>query len=232
MKIEKEARFPTVDEHVPNVNSATTTLALADADSEFLLKATKRLPAASEFNAPVTVDLNGAVVLRAKAVEQSAPTDLVLSNSRWSGDEIRFNSNREFLARAARLGFRQVHLRGPESPAFCTVDCRSYIWALLGKEGAFAPDANATRIESPVTSTTRNTPRRSTIPMKTTNQATQPSPEQSPSILTQAESLRDSLSNALQGTRQLIATIKKRRKKNRLVESTLRSLKQLENIGA
>ncbi len=50
--------------------------------------------------------------------------------------------------------------------------------------------------------------------------------------LAKAESLRDSLSQTLTDTRELISAIKATRKQNRLVESTLRSLKQLENIGA
>ena len=48
----------------------------------------------------------------------------------------------------------------------------------------------------------------------------------------QAEALRDSLSNALSDTRDLISLIKRNQKQNRLVETTLRSLKQLEHIGA
>jgi hypothetical protein len=37
---------------------------------------------------------------------------------------------------------------------------------------------------------------------------------------------------ALSDTRDLIASIKRNQKQNRLVETTLRSLKQLEHIGA
>ena len=57
-------------------------------------------------------------------------------------------------------------------------------------------------------------------------------PDPTPSLLTQAETLRDSLSRALGDTRDLIAAIKRNQKQNRLVETTLRSLKQLEHIGA
>ena len=57
-------------------------------------------------------------------------------------------------------------------------------------------------------------------------------PEPIPGLLTQAETLRDSLSRALSDTRDLITCIKRNQKQNRLVETTLRSLKQLEHIGA
>jgi hypothetical protein len=235
LRIEREARFPAIEDQIPNDRSTATTLVLSDSDAEFLGTAMKRLPGAKEYNSPVTADLNGAVILRAKSAEQSTPTDLVLSNSERDGEEIRFSTNRKFLARAARLGFRNIHIRSAEAPAFCTDGRRSYVWALLGKDGALQPDARATRIESPVTTTTRKSNRRTAIPMTTSRQTTTPiadEPERSPNILTQAEALRDSLSQALADTRQLIATIKRRRKQNRLVESTLRSLKQLESVGA
>ena len=57
-------------------------------------------------------------------------------------------------------------------------------------------------------------------------------PEPAPGLLAQAETLRDSLSQALSDTRDLITGIKRNQKQNRLVETTLRSLKQLEHIGA
>ncbi|MCC9606215.1 hypothetical protein LOC68_18995 [Blastopirellula sp. JC732] len=44
LKINKDARFPRVDEHVPDPNAATTTLQLADEDAQFLIKAMSRLP--------------------------------------------------------------------------------------------------------------------------------------------------------------------------------------------
>jgi len=56
--------------------------------------------------------------------------------------------------------------------------------------------------------------------------------EVNPNLLTQAETLRDSLNQALSDTRELITLIKRNQKQNRLVETTLRSLKQLEQIAS
>ena len=110
MRIEKERRFPNIDLQIPTNGSAVTTLSLSEDDIGFLLTSTKRLPGASEPNAPVTVDLNGVVAIRAIAEDQSNPTELVLSNSRRIGDELRFNTDRKFLTRAAELGFRDIQL--------------------------------------------------------------------------------------------------------------------------
>ena len=70
--------------------------------------------------------------------------------------------------------------------------------------------------------------------MPNTKRPTSPRPraEKPASVLAKAEALRDSLSVALTDTRELISVIKAKRKQNRLVETTLRSLKQLENMGA
>ena len=79
----------------------------------------------------------------------------------------------------------------------------------------------------PQTETTKATTRPAQPAVTTTTE-----PEPILSLLGQAETLRDSLSQALSDTRDLITAIKRNQKQNRLVETTLRSLKQLEHIGA
>lgn len=79
----------------------------------------------------------------------------------------------------------------------------------------------------PQTATAKATTRPAAVGATAANE-----PDQTPSLLTQAEALRDSLNRALSDTRELIAAIKRNQKQNRLVETTLRSLKQLEHIGA
>jgi hypothetical protein len=248
LRIEKERRFPNIDLQIPTNGSAATTLSLSEDDIDFLLTSAKRLPGASEPNSPVTVELNGVVAIRAVAEDQSNPTELVLSNSRRIGDELRFNTDRKFLTRAAELGFRDIQLRSNEAPAYCQDGRRAYVWALLDESGILHSNGNTTRISSPVTSISKTTQTRTTTSMTTVQPTTtrpaaaQPTvrpaataatePEPTPGLLAQAEILRDSLSQALSDTRDLIIAIKRNQKQNRLVETTLRSLKQLEHIGA
>ncbi len=249
LKIDKVRKFPNIDLQIPTQGSAATTLVLADDDVDFLLTSTKRLPGVQECNSPVTVDLNGVVAVRAAEEDHSNPTELVLSNSRRIGNEILFNTNRNFLTRAAELGFREIYLNNAEAPAYCQDDRRTYIWMLLGAEGAVTANSQTIQICSPVNSSTHNPKQRTTTVMTTsqptTSQPTTPrpvearpattvngEPDPTPTLLTQAEALRDSLSRALSDTRDLITLIKRNQKQNRLVETTLRSLKQLEHIGA
>jgi len=270
LRIEKERRFPNIDLQIPTQGTAATTLSLSDDDVEFLLTSTKRLPGAEDACSPVTVELNGVVAVRAASESRETVMELVLSNSHRRGAEVLFNTNREFLCRAAQLGFRDIQLRSNAAPAYCQDDRRIYLWALLDEESVIRASQDAIRICSPLvsesstrskgsSSTMINTPSsrsgtadvsrvasaRSAIakpadaPQAGVSQESAPQSgtsssdsDNSPNLLTQAETLRDSLSKALSETRDLISLIKRNQKQNRLVETTLRSLKQLEHIGA
>ena len=227
LKIEKERRFPDLDLQIPSRGSAATTLALAEADVAFLLESAPRLPAAE-----------GSDQIK----------ELVLSNSRRLGEEILLQTDRTLLCRAVELGFREIQLRNKTAPACCQDDRRTYLWALLDEVSVLRASDQATKISSPPVSdsspqtkvksstmvTTANSrpvfPRTSTT--STPDKVTSNELETNPNLLTQAETLRDSLSQALSDTRELITAIKRNQKQNRLVETTLRSLKQLEHIGA
>ena len=90
--------------------------------------AVPRLPSDDEFNCPVTLDLNGSVAIRAKAADQPRPTEVVLTGSDWSGEPIRINTNRKYLARAVKLGFRELFVYGDNGPMLCQ-DEPPYVWA-------------------------------------------------------------------------------------------------------
>ena len=110
----RDSPIPRVDDHLTPISESTTTLQLSDADAEFLTNAVKRLPTVDESNSPITVDLNGAVSIRAKGPEDQAPTEIVLSSSHRHGDAVRFNKNRDY---------RPVELM--PRPAQCSGRCRA-----------------------------------------------------------------------------------------------------------
>lgn len=247
LRIETAYRFPHVDDRLPQTDHAPSTLHLADGDARFLTKAITRLPASRDFNAPVTVDLNGAIAIRARGTDQPTPTELILSASRRDGDAVRFNTNRDYLARAVRLGFRTVQIFGPETPVCCRDGSRTYVWALLGRGGVINADPQATRIESPPattvsdhretqTSTARNTTR--SMPQARNHNADHDrddtvTDQQSVSeLLGAAEQLRTSLRESLTHTTALIAGLKRHRRQSKRLRSAMLSLKQLQAIDA
>ncbi|MFM9959786.1 MAG: hypothetical protein ACKV2Q_01005 [Planctomycetaceae bacterium] len=152
LNIEKSGRFPSTDNVIPDAATATTRLVLNEGDAEYLLGVVPRLPSDDDVHDPVTLDLNGRVAVLAKAVGDSPITEVVLSNSRRTGAELRWQTNRKFLARAVQLGFREVCLHGAESPVVCRDEHRVYVWALLEADKALAPTDNMVLLTSPVSS--------------------------------------------------------------------------------
>ena len=158
LKINKDGRFPDLTRHIPQLADATARCQLSAADAEFLARAIPKLPSDEEYNFPVTLDLNGSIAVRARAADQSRPTEVVLRGSSWTGEPIRINTNRKYLARALKLGFRELLAFGTKVPVVCQDDHRQYGWALLEPESAIKPADDAIRIESPQAGTDRSTP--------------------------------------------------------------------------
>ncbi|WP_145054884.1 hypothetical protein [Lignipirellula cremea] len=240
LKIEKEARFPQVDDLLPTANVAGSTLHWSDVDAAFLANAMQRLPSNDEFNRPVTVDLNGAVSVRAIGSNEAKPTEVVLTSSRRDGDAIRISTNREYLGRAARLGFRSVHLTGQESPAFCREPARTYLWAVLGKAGIIPSDPEATRIESPTSQHTTAIPQERNNAMITTKPEHAPKQVEShqtetvsvDSLIESAETVKASLRESSSQVSDLIAALKRHRRQSKTLQSALLSIRALQAIDA
>ncbi|MHC2068155.1 hypothetical protein ACYFX5_11820 [Bremerella sp. T1] len=148
LKIDKTSRFPEVDSLVPTAVHGDRLLALNDEDAAFLQQNLQHLPGTNAANSPITVDLNGKVVFRARDAEKSSACDLIMSRSRWTGKFIRFAVNRHHLARAVQLGFRNFQVDRPESPVVAKSDHRTFVWANLCQESAFPPSDDAMQVDS------------------------------------------------------------------------------------
>jgi hypothetical protein len=146
---EREGRFPDVDSIIPSTNHCKSTLQLSLADSRFLVDNLHRLPN-GDTHREVTLDLNGSVVLRAASTSTPRPAEMILRNSSKQGDDIRICSDRQFLARAASMGFSEIHLPDSESPAVARDASRTYLWMLLSPKDAIKPTDDCVRIESPL----------------------------------------------------------------------------------
>ncbi|MCA1687002.1 MAG: hypothetical protein LC745_13740, partial [Planctomycetia bacterium] len=149
LTVRGDARFPRIEQAIPDAAAVTTRLRLDPEDAAFLGRVLDRLPGADEANAPATVDLNGQVAVRARGVEQAKATELVLANSSYSGAPVRVNTNRAFLARAVRLRFAEVEIVDAASPVTFRDRHRTFCFQPLSKESAVGPSDDVTRIESP-----------------------------------------------------------------------------------
>jgi hypothetical protein len=196
------------------------------------------------------VDLNGKIAVRARASGEGPATELVLSRSGYTGPPIRLQTNREFLARAIRLGFTEVEVIDADTPLVCRDDRRVLAWQPLAKDSAIAPSDDATCIESdsqPLSATVRapeGSPRPRIDAIECTHRdgangkvvetnghatavAQEPATSGLASLIREAESLHETLGDARVRAGRLVVALRKQKRRERLVAATLASLRQL-----
>ena len=139
-EIQKDARFPGVEEAIPGTDAVLTRLQLDPEDARFLQAALDRLPGNEELNSPATIDMNGKVAIRARSARISR------RSPNWSstvpataGPPIRINTNRDFLKRAIQLGFSEIGISDVETPLVCREPHRVYAWQPLSGDAAIEP---------------------------------------------------------------------------------------------
>lgn len=244
LPIEKDLRYPKVDQIIPRDFTATT-LALGRADADFLTRTLPRLPRLPELDdhSPVTLHLNGHVVVRAKG-ETGPATELILNDSRTEGDEVQINTNRHHLQRAVQLGLLDLQIRQPNTPIVAADATRTFVWVPLDPKRALGPSADALRIESspsPNTEPASHQPIERNPPvMNRLNSQPQDHPRETDTEtveetvvdpLQEAEAIKAQLRELLGRTGELVTAIKRQRRQAQLVRSTLASLKQLQEVA-
>jgi hypothetical protein len=247
-------RFPDLARVIPGPTAAVTRLRLDPDDARFLAPALDRLPGGDGVNAPVTLDLNGRVAVRARGEGGGPATELVLARSGYSGDPARVSTNRAFLGRALRLGFDWLDVAGPDAPLVCRDDRRVFAWQPLNAGSALEPADDVTRIVSDATdpgpARTAALDNARSDPMDNadgrpreagrahhgpdgaghTGGAAAPGAGLA-ALLAEAVSLHAALGDARGRAARLTAALRRHRKRERLVASTLASLRELKLTG-
>jgi hypothetical protein len=248
LPIDKEARFPRVENVIPKPTDKCSRLRLDPSDSAFLARTLPRLPG-NEGPAPVTLNLNGHVELRAKADDQERATVVALSRSTASSPAIRYAVNRGYVARAVHLGFSEIQFDGADKPAMCQDDHRKYIFVGLGKDAAIAPSNNELRLASDGDTPSPPRTERTKPTVKTTSPPLEPTPISNgystngesksengqhkanfSGLLEEAQALQNMLRDMLLRTNQLITGLKHYHKTTKAMRATLASLRQLQQL--
>jgi hypothetical protein len=240
LEIATSIRYPDVEGILPPSDSMTTRLRLDPGDATFLADGLSRLPGGDAEHAPVTVELNGRIAVRARGSNSDPATELVLSRSSYSGTAVPFSTNRDFLTRALRLGFREVELTDSKSPIVCRSGPQVYAWQPLDPDAVIEASELATRIEStqqqPQASPTLEPTPGTQVPM---NPRPRPEP-QTPTaprdptatglvaLIREAESLHEALGEARTRSQKLVSALRRQRKQARLMAATLNTLRQLK----
>ncbi len=129
-------KYPDVRSVIPATDTCPSRLNVAETDAAFLIGTLPSLPVDNEMNSPITLDLNGQALVRARASTDGPVTQLKLASSHLTGQPLTINTNRDYLLRALRLGFRQFAFQSPHAPVVCSEELRHYVWAVLSPEDA------------------------------------------------------------------------------------------------
>jgi hypothetical protein len=250
--IEPDGYYPRIEDVIPKGRESSRWRLDAE-DAVFLARILPRLPGDTDSDKPITLDLNGAVCLRARAEGQSRTTEVVLARSEAEGKPVRLCCNRDYLARVLALGFGEMTIFKADAPVVCRDEKRTFLYMPLSSTSALAPAADALRIVSAEGKQTQATQNRNLsqerIPVMSTPEITDtgngqdnmngkahpPAPENGPgafgAMITEAEALKALLQDAYSRANKLLIAAKRHRKKAHAVQNTLASLRQLQQIG-
>lgn len=249
LSIRTDARYPRIAEVIPDEHVPASRFRLAPEDAAFLDQALDRLPGGEGLYAPVTLDLNGRVSVRARADDNRAVTELVLVRSLYGGEPVQVSTSRHFLSRAVRLGFTEVQIQSADDPVVCRDSHRIYLWQPLSKDSVIEPADDAVRIDSTAgsTSTPEVTPKgappmspdesRSRPPTERPDRREHPRPAERTgdhatgpglaALIPEALEIQRMLIDLKRRTGRLVVALRRERKRSRLLSNTLETLRQL-----
>jgi hypothetical protein len=241
LRIDKEARYPQIEQVIPPESAVTSRLCLDAEDASFLKATLPKLPSADEDHAPITLELATPPVVRAKGEADGQLTEVALMRSTVSGKHVRLNLDRRHLLRALKLGFTEVQVVAADTAIALRDALRVFVFVPLSPDGALPPDPQAVRVPSaegdvgphPL-SPERTKPLMPVVPPNGNgNDADEHGRSSTPSngivdLIADAEALREVLHEAAGRTGRLVAALKHQRRQERAVRTAMASLRQLQ----
>ena len=136
MPVETDARFPNVDQVIPDRQRSTNRVQLDPGDRGALSSCLSQLPGNTEELQPVILDLNGHVAVVGKSNQgTSCAVSLELDRSLHLGPDLRTGTPRHNLAYAAKIGAESLFLYGKDKPILARGPNTQYVWMpLLNQE--------------------------------------------------------------------------------------------------
>jgi hypothetical protein len=239
--IDTKGRFPNVRQVIPKTQDLTTRLQLDPQDAAMLDDVLPRLPGHDDDGAPITLDLQEPLAVRAKGSGEARATEILLAQSAVAGPPVRLCTDRQYLQRAVRLGFLEFQIAGAQQPVCCRDSSRCYVWMILDAKAVIPPSADVLRINGPeqsVPSTAIALPRREEpmppLPTNGDNAPDNGTPPVQPTqrgigdLIAEAEMLRETLHDSYARISRLVAALKQRRRQARAVQQAMASLRQLQ----
>jgi hypothetical protein len=236
-RIDPTARYPEVNNAIPDLNGYTSRLVLDPGDADLLRKAIPKLPGRSDENSPILLDLERGVVI-VEGSEDHPTSQIELIRSQRNGKFLRVRSNRQYLLRALDLGFREFRFGTEKTAIVCQDQERLYLWIPLAN-GNSEPVPTPAKAEASVTAIAPiphlvEVRRPPVMPDDSRNGHTERAPVTPPTLedlIAEAEEMRRGVGEI--GTRlsRWIAALKQQRRHTRVFRQAISSIKQIDLDG-
>jgi len=228
--------FPKVSQLLEPADG-TTYLNLHPTDVQFILDRIEKLPGVKDSESPLYFHINKAIRVRAHDIAHKTGIALELSHSRFTGEPVDVAVNRHFLKNALQFGCWSMGIdpTGNKAIIFKGDDKTFVCMPLTGTE----PEAEhidvvtvpAQAVASTVPKTTAVTPAPVHTPVKrrrrTIKRDVSVKPTGKMALLVTAEQIRNDLRNSLIQVNSLIREVKSQKQKDKLLHSTMESLRKL-----
>ena len=232
-----DGTFPKVEQLLVPADG-TTYLNFHPTDIQFILDRIEKLPGAKDSESPLYFHINKAVQARAHDIAHKTGIALEFSHSRFTGEPVDVAMNRHFLKNALQFGCWTMGIdpTGDKAVIFKGDDKTFVCMPLSGTEpeathmdvitSASQPTVTASKV-----SATTSVPATAPAPVKrrrrTVKRSTVAQPAGKIELLKSAEQIRNDLRNSLLQVNSLIREVKSQRQKDKLLHSTMESLRKL-----
>ncbi len=236
-----EGKFPRLDQFARNIEGHSW-LHLDPTDAAFVAERLDSLPGKTDPESPVYVRLDNGIAVRGHDTKQQTATELRLIKSRCEGSPVVTPVNRRFLKNALGFGISRIGFDPKErTPLIGYGEQKMFvIMPLEGDEPPVEPEkitVLASDSNLPVSQKSdKPTPDEKPIPSTKANRTPKPrpkangKPKSQPALIDEALKLRQNLRETLGGVNDLIRSIKTQRRQDKLLRTTVASLRKLQNV--
>jgi hypothetical protein len=188
------------------------------------------------------------VCLRAKAIGQEQTVELVLSRSTTTGKAVRFAVDRNHLHRAVQLGLSDLYVQEATKPLLFQNDQRQFVVMPLTEGKPLPPSEQAVRIASNKDGVQDETSQRRTRQVEGSKFTSNGNANGNgkghvgrprkikntgfTALIEEADALKHAIRELCSRCHKLVVGLKRHRKQTRLVQSSLKALKELQHIDA
>jgi hypothetical protein len=199
------------------------------------------MPGDADDGAPVVLEVGPEPLARAWATDGGPVMEIALIRSRSSGPPVTIRTDRQFLRRALRLGFTELHITRPTEPVCCRDRYRCYVWVPFDPKVPLPEGREVLRLSTADTEVRPipDTSTRSAPPMSTSSSNGDGHPDRARAaeaapagglgeLIAETEALRDLLHDAFSRTTRLLTALKLQSRQSKVVQQAMASLKKLQ----